>query len=495
MASAALHHTDASSTGVAVGIGVVAPRLPLVPFRGPPRHVAQCLEIVPPLYQTFDEIMPLYRVPLYLEENGIQGRKINHKMRAILVDWLLEVGYKYRFCGSTLSLTVNILDRFLSTVVTDRSKLQLVGVSSLLIAAKYEEWAPPPVAHLQSLTSNACKAQEILLQECLILKQLRYDICVPTGDAYLKRFTFALNFSPMECHLASFYSDRSLQEHSMLEVAPDRIAAAACYLARRTLLVLLHEVTRHRRRLEGIPSSVLDFRRYFPSDMRLLKGVAQREIIRNRQTAEETVARRSKYDVSHFCRLMDIVPDLYTALREEVKWRANAAGHFDPTVPEDFGWDRIAVNTTKYSSDAIVVVAMQLQEISQEGTMTQTRRVLEAVRRQYSQARKGFVAVYPRAPLRASASPVAAAQPAIVSQEEPTKKARRSCSPCSESSQDEENNAANGALLSKGRARFHETAPHSVGSKTLAVGGSSTGVKESAVIKQQHSVAVVDGAW
>ena len=39
----------------------------------------------------------------------------------------------------TLYLTVNILDRFLSVKQVRRSKLQLVGVAALSIAAKYEE--------------------------------------------------------------------------------------------------------------------------------------------------------------------------------------------------------------------------------------------------------------------------------------------------------------------------------------------------------------------
>ena len=68
---------------------------------------------------------------------------INAKMRSILVDWLIEVHRKFELMPETLYLTLNIVDRFLSVKAVPRRELQLVGISSMLIASKYEEiWAP-----------------------------------------------------------------------------------------------------------------------------------------------------------------------------------------------------------------------------------------------------------------------------------------------------------------------------------------------------------------
>lgn len=68
---------------------------------------------------------------------------INVKMRGILVDWLIEVHRKFELMPETLYLTINIVDRFLSEKAVSRRELQLVGISSMLIASKYEEiWAP-----------------------------------------------------------------------------------------------------------------------------------------------------------------------------------------------------------------------------------------------------------------------------------------------------------------------------------------------------------------
>jgi len=68
---------------------------------------------------------------------------INGKMRSILVDWLIEVHRKFELMPETLYLTINIVDRFLAVKMVPRRELQLVGISSMLLACKYEEiWAP-----------------------------------------------------------------------------------------------------------------------------------------------------------------------------------------------------------------------------------------------------------------------------------------------------------------------------------------------------------------
>lgn len=67
---------------------------------------------------------------------------INPKMRSILIDWLIEVHRKFELTPETLYLTINIVDRYLSVKTIPRKELQLVGISAMLLASKYEEiWA------------------------------------------------------------------------------------------------------------------------------------------------------------------------------------------------------------------------------------------------------------------------------------------------------------------------------------------------------------------
>lgn len=60
---------------------------------------------------------------------------INHSMRTILVDWLVEVCEEYRLQSETLCLAISYIDRFLSFMSVVRAKLQLVGTAAMFIAA------------------------------------------------------------------------------------------------------------------------------------------------------------------------------------------------------------------------------------------------------------------------------------------------------------------------------------------------------------------------
>lgn len=45
---------------------------------------------------------------------------ITEKMRAILLDWLVEVHLKFKLMPETLYLTVNLIDRYLERVTVQR---------------------------------------------------------------------------------------------------------------------------------------------------------------------------------------------------------------------------------------------------------------------------------------------------------------------------------------------------------------------------------------
>ena len=62
--------------------------------------------------------------------------KINNLMRCILVDWLAEVAYMKDMSHQVLHAAVNYVDRYLISRVVERTKLQLLGISCLLLAAK-----------------------------------------------------------------------------------------------------------------------------------------------------------------------------------------------------------------------------------------------------------------------------------------------------------------------------------------------------------------------
>jgi hypothetical protein len=114
---------------------------------------------------------------------------INEKMRAILVDWLVEVHSKYSMRTDTLFITVSLIDRYLEKKQVHRTRLQLVGVASLFIASKYEEIYPPEVKDFMLITDRAFSVEEILDMEGDILSTLDFNIVNTTANRFLERFS------------------------------------------------------------------------------------------------------------------------------------------------------------------------------------------------------------------------------------------------------------------------------------------------------------------
>jgi len=169
--------------------------------------------------------------PVYMEDQ----QYINERMRSILVDWLVEVHLKFKLVPETLYLTVNIIDRYLSKTEVSRPKLQLVGVTALLIASKYEEIYPPELRDLVYICDRAYSKLEILDMEEIILKKLEYQITIPSAHAFLVRYLKAAHADKKIVQLSCFILDGTLQSYNMLHYLPSQLAAAAVFIARRTV--------------------------------------------------------------------------------------------------------------------------------------------------------------------------------------------------------------------------------------------------------------------
>lgn len=112
---------------------------------------------------------------------------ITNSMRAILVDWLVEVGEEYKLQNETLHLAVNYIDRFLSSMSVLRGKLQLVGTAAMLLASKFEE-IYPQVAEFVYITDDTYTKKQVLRMEHLVLKVLTFDLAAPTVNQFLTQY-------------------------------------------------------------------------------------------------------------------------------------------------------------------------------------------------------------------------------------------------------------------------------------------------------------------
>eukprot|EP01134_Creolimax_fragrantissima_P008112 CFRG8112T1 len=159
---------------------------------------------------------------------------ITPKMRAVLIDWLIEVHLKFKLLQETLYLTVNTIDRFLEVHEIDRNRLQLVGVTCMLIASKFEEIYAPEVRDFIYITDNAYTREEILVMERLILNTLKFKFGVPMCLHFLRRMSKSAEADPRTHTLAKYFMEMTLTNYEMNRAyKQSQIAASALCLARK----------------------------------------------------------------------------------------------------------------------------------------------------------------------------------------------------------------------------------------------------------------------
>ncbi|CAH9141362.1 unnamed protein product [Cuscuta epithymum] len=164
-------------------------------------------------------------------------RDITEGMRGILIDWLVEVSEEYRLVPDTLYLTVNLIDRFLSENYIEKRKLQLLGVTCMLIASKYEEICAPRVEEFCCITDNTYSREEVVKMESHVLNLLGFQLSIPTTKKFLRRFVQAAQTSyqvpSVELEfMANYLAELTLVDYSFLKLLPSLIAASAVFLAR-----------------------------------------------------------------------------------------------------------------------------------------------------------------------------------------------------------------------------------------------------------------------
>ncbi|KAI5332553.1 hypothetical protein L3X38_022682 [Prunus dulcis] len=162
---------------------------------------------------------------------------ITPHMRGILVNWLIEVHFKFELMQETLYLMVTLLDQYLSQVTIKKDEMQLVGLTALLLASKYEDFWHPRVKELISISAESYTRDQVLRMEKLMLKKLKFRLNAPTPYVFMLRFLKAAQSEPKLEHLAFYLIELCLVEYEASRFKPSLLCAAALYVARCTLQI------------------------------------------------------------------------------------------------------------------------------------------------------------------------------------------------------------------------------------------------------------------
>ncbi|XP_048599822.1 cyclin-A2-4-like [Brassica napus] len=221
-------------------VSTVASILQVIDIDSDNKDPLLCSLYAPEIYYNLRVAEQLQRRPFpdYMER--IQ-RDLTHTMRGILVDWLVEVSEEYKLVPDTLYLTVYLIDWFLHGNYIERQRLQLLGVTCMFIASKYEEKFVPRIEEFCFITDNTFIKDQVLEMERQVLMHFSFQIYTPTSKTFLRRFLRAAHASDMQKpsveieFLANYLMELTLIDYKFLKFLPSVIAASAVFLAKWTL--------------------------------------------------------------------------------------------------------------------------------------------------------------------------------------------------------------------------------------------------------------------
>merc|ERR1712037_307783 len=198
-----------------------------------------CAEYTQDMYAYLRSVEPLSAV----KANHLLGCSINEKMRAVLVDWLVEVQLQFKLLQETLFSTISIVDRFLAVegLTITRSKLQLVGVAAMFLASKVEEVYAPACSDFVYITDQACTEAAIKQMEMKILQTLKFSLFEPLSLHFLRRYSKAGDVDVLQHSLAKYALELALVEYELVPVPGSKLAASALCLS----LMLLEPKEKH----------------------------------------------------------------------------------------------------------------------------------------------------------------------------------------------------------------------------------------------------------
>ena len=197
----------------------------VVPYNSKPQEVTEYFDDI---CEEISKNEDKYLVdPQYMSHQS----DINHRMRAILIDWLIDVHLKYKLLPQTMYIAVNLIDRYLEKVDTNRVKLQLVGITAMFIATKYEEIYPPELKDFVYITDGAYIKQDVLKMENKMLAKLNFDVTFPTWWNLFEIYKRKLDLDDKTFKLAWFLMELCLIDYKILKFKMSQIAASAILIA------------------------------------------------------------------------------------------------------------------------------------------------------------------------------------------------------------------------------------------------------------------------
>lgn len=158
---------------------------------------------------------------------------LSRNMRAILIDWMVEIQENFELNHETLYQAVKITDLYLDRETVSKENLQLIGSTALFIACKFDERCPPCCDDFLYICDDAYTKEQLFECERKVLKTLEFDIGMPMSYRFVRRYAKTSKVGMETLTLARYILETSLLFYEFVGESDSKIASAAFLLALR----------------------------------------------------------------------------------------------------------------------------------------------------------------------------------------------------------------------------------------------------------------------
>ncbi|XP_076453514.1 G2/mitotic-specific cyclin-B3-like [Babylonia areolata] len=159
--------------------------------------------------------------------------QVTQRMRAVLVDWLVEVQENFELNHETLYLAVKLVDTYMASVQDiQRDNVQLLGAVSLFLSSKYDERMPPAIDDFIYICDHAYNRDQFMAMERELFRTVGFDLGRPISYRFLRRYSRCGRSETKTLYLARYILELSQMEYKFVFQRESMMAASVLYIAR-----------------------------------------------------------------------------------------------------------------------------------------------------------------------------------------------------------------------------------------------------------------------
>ena len=165
-------------------------------------------------------------------------KSINERHRGVVIEWLSYINHYFNQSNETLFMCINIMDRYISKKKISLDIYQLVGISSYLIASKYEDTEAPSIEELIYICKNIYSHNDIVSMEKEILVALNFDIFSVSTYHFFSYFYFISGINNKQLfHLGHLILEICLLNIELMSYNQSLLAIGVLLVAKKCLQI------------------------------------------------------------------------------------------------------------------------------------------------------------------------------------------------------------------------------------------------------------------